>query len=98
MAHEIPGWDRETGDQEMAGRKRTVERGKEERLRPSGAMLQYHAPAERLQSPVRPVSGTQQVADQLAELIQELRPHVSVIAEQDSSKVLGRQVMDAATA
>jgi len=41
---------------------------------------------------------TQEVIDHLAEMVQELCPHVGVVAEQDRSKILDGQVLSTAVA
>jgi len=80
----------------MAGRQRAVEGGEEERLAPSRAAVRRHAAPERLEAAICPNGVTQEVIEHLAEVVQELRPDVSVVAEQDSAQILDREVLEAA--
>jgi len=79
----------------MAGRQRAVEGGEEERLAPSRAAVRRHA-APELEAAICPNGVTQEVIEHLAEVVQELRPDVSVVAEQDSAQILDREVLEAA--
>src|SRR5262245_45417171 len=77
----------------MARREGAVEGGEEERFAPSSAEVWCKAAPEGLEAPIGPNGVLEELIDHHAEMVQELRPDVRVVAEQNAAEVVDGEIL-----